>query len=318
MHIDKSLATALSRFANCWRNATFLTILGVIAVAPAESPASAATYSVVDQAGCSALQLAGGTSKWTAARCTIPHGATLTLSTGDTLTVPSNITLKVAGTIEGSGSIANFGRILLPLHPKGRISVSSGGSLVNKRGGRILSNGEISVDSGATLINSGFLHNQFASTFTVNGTLTVDGGVMSLSVSNNYNFNGTLEIEGTAYHDITLNGVVLVRIAATKIGDNQYQLTVCDYDKNIDGTADSASNRIGPGEANSACTSSKPATVASLAATPRIVLIQNDTTVASTNTQVTGTATISNSTTAYKNSRSAAQGTHDRYLGGTG
>jgi hypothetical protein len=307
-----------ARCARTWPAMTFVlaAILGVLA---GSNSVSAQSFSVADQTSCKAIPLAGGTATWSGSTCTIPAGATLNLS--GTLTVAPQATLKVSGTINSSGTILNFGKIVLSHAPKGRIVVNSGGSLVNKFAAKIISNGVIAIKTGATLVNSGFLHNQFASTLTVGGTLKGDNGVMSLSVSNTYSFTGTLELNGTNYHDITLNGVVLVRIAAKKLDNNMYNLVVCDYDKNIDGVPDHSSIKIGSGQASSVCTANKPAIVASVADVARVILVQDDDpplTVASTNTNTGGTTTISSSTTSNKNARSATLSGQDRYLGGTG
>jgi hypothetical protein len=286
----------------------------------ASENASAQSYTVANQASCKMIQLLGGTfATWSGSTCIIPAGKTLNLS-GSLLIAPQG-TLKVEGTINVTGVITNWGKIILPLTPKGQISVNSGGSLVNKSAAKIFSNGVIVIKSGATLVNGGFLHNMFASTFTVNGTLKSDNSVLSLSLSNTYNFTGTLEVTGTAYHDITLNGVVLVRVAATKNANNTYQLVVCDYDKNRDGASDHSSIRIGAGQASSVCTANKPSIVASVADVARVILVQDDgppATVAVENTQTSSTYVISSSTTQNKNSRSSSTSATDRYLGGTG
>jgi hypothetical protein len=310
---NSSKLKRLAHNGKTWRALTFA-VAALLGAVQASENAWAQNYTVANQATCNQVKLLGGTTAtWSGSTCTIPAGKTLNLS--DSLTIAPQATLKVEGTINVAGAITNHGKIILPLDPKGRITVTSGGNLVNKFGAKILSNGVIAVNSGATLTNAGYLHNMFASTFTVNGTLKSDNSVLSLSVSNNYNFTGTLEVTGTAYNDITLNGVVLVRIAATKNANNTYQLTVCDYDKNIDGTPDVTSTKIGPGERSTVCTTKTPAILASAA--PVVMLIQNIN-VVTTNTTTSSTTVISSSTTQNKNSRSESLYSVDRHLGGTG
>lgn len=310
---NSSKLARLAHYGKNWRALTFA-VAALLSAGQASENAWAQSYAVANQASCNQIQLLGGaTATWSGSTCTIPAGKTLNLS--GSLTIAPQGTLKVEGTINVAGAIINWGKIILPLDPKGQISVNSGGSLVNKFGAKIFSNGVIVIKTGATLINGGFLHNRFASTFTVNGTFKGDNGILSLSVSNTYNFTGTLELAGTNYHDITLNGVVLVRIAATKNPNNTYQLTVCDYDKNGDGTPDVSSTRIGPGERSIPCTTKTPAILAS--ASPIVMLVQ-DITVVVTNTTTSSTTVISSSTTQNKNSRSSSLSADDRHLGGTG
>jgi len=313
---NSSKLARLAHYGKTWRALTFA-VAALLSAGQASENAWAQSYTVANQASCNMIQLLGGTkATWSGSTCTIPAGKTLNLS--GTLTIAPQGTLKVEGTINVAGAIMNWGKIILPLNPKGQIFVNSGSSLVNKFGAKIFSNGVIVIKSGATLINGGFLHNQFASTFTVNGTLKSDNGVLSLSVSNTYNFTGTLEVTGTTYNDITLNGVVLVRIAATKNANNTYQLTVCDYDKNGDGTPDVSSTKIGPGERSTACTTKTPAILASLAAMVILVDDSIPTTVAVEDTVTNSTSVISSSVTQNKNSRSSSTSGTDRYLGGTG